>query len=109
MTTPDPTSTGPYVIVCVGLAGRSFTHAGKPPPKGQYLESYDPEAHRGLGLATWTRDLTKAMKFQDKVAAFQCWTTVPKNRAIRADGAPNKPLTAFSIEVLPAGEAPLTT
>lgn len=93
-----------YVIVCQGLAGRTFTHQGKPPPKGQYLANYDPEAHGGLGDADWTQDLDKAMRFPDQIAAFRCWTSVPRRRPTRPDGQPNKPLTAFAIEVAPVNE-----
>lgn len=92
-----------YVIVCQGLAGGSFTSAGKPPPKGQFLESYDPEAHQGYGWATWTTDRAQAMVFTDAMAAWNCWTQVPSRRPTRPDGQPNKPLTAFSIIVEPVG------
>lgn len=93
-----------YMIVCVGLAGGTFTSQGKPPPTGQFLERYDPEAHAGMGEADWTHDVSKAMKFADQEAAWKCWTTIPERRPTRPDGEPNKPLTAFTIVVTPVSE-----
>lgn len=94
-----------YVIRCIGLAGRALTINGVPAPKGQFLESYDAEARRGMGFAEWTKDLGQAMVFVTSHAALKCWTQVPEARPTRADGKPNKPLTAFTVEVLTLADA----
>lgn len=65
---------------------------------GQYLQSYDPEAHDGRGTATWTADRAKAHVYPDFAAAFEAWRQVPKARPTRPDGKPNRPLTSFSVE-----------
>jgi hypothetical protein len=83
----------PAVIQCVGLA----VHAGQPDPAGQYLQSYDPEAHGGRGHAEWTPDLASARVFPAVEAAFECWRAVPVCAPYRADGQPNRPLTAYSV------------
>jgi hypothetical protein len=85
------------VIVCQGIAGRVHTRAGVLPPVGQYLASYDPEANDGQGEVVWTAKLAGAMVFPTAVEAIQCWGTVPVTRPVRADGKPNRPLTAFTI------------
>jgi hypothetical protein len=69
---------------------------GDPPV---YLKSYDIEAHRGRGHAEWTRDLNNAMQFVSFEHAYRAWNTQSKIRPLRPDGKPNKPLTAFSVEV----------
>ena len=92
-----------YVMICVGLAGRALTREGRPPPIGQYLKSYDPEAHDGQGYAEWTADPAQARVFPDRVAVGRCWATVPKARPRRPDDAPNRPLTAFDVEIAPLG------
>jgi len=88
-----------YVMVCAGLAGRSRT--GRPAPVGQYLKSYDPEAHDGQGAVVWTRDVTEARVFLTHREALLCWQWIPRNRPRRPDGQPNRPLTAFTIEISP--------
>jgi hypothetical protein len=76
---------------------------GGPPgaPIGQYLLSYDPEAFKGRGWAEWTADLTKARQFEDYAAALAYWRQVSRTRPTRPDGAPNRPLTAFTVTVEP--------
>jgi hypothetical protein len=58
-------------------------------PIGQYLASYDPEAHGGRGYATWTPDPAKAMTFRDAQAAHEFYQQVPRSRPVRPDGRPN--------------------
>lgn len=66
---------------------------------GAYLESYDPEAHRGQGKAKWTDDIAKAMRFATQLEAFDFWRQQSKTMPFRPDGKPNRPLTAFTISV----------
>ena len=65
--------------------------------RGHYLEWADIEAFDGRGDARVTRDLAKAMRFDDLTTAFEYWRATSKTRPIRDDGRPNRPLTAFSI------------
>jgi len=82
---------GPQVIV-----------SEDPRCRGQYLKSYDPEAHDGRGDCEWTLDRSQAQIFPDFIAAFEAWRQVPKSRPKRDDGQPNRPLTTFSITFEPA-------
>jgi len=78
------------IIKCMGLAdGRRETATG------QWLKSFDHEAHNGRGEAVFTRDPKEAMKFPSKVAAFNFWRKVPDALKVRPDGKPNRPLTAW--------------
>jgi hypothetical protein len=66
-------------------------------PVGAYLASYDPEGDGGNGIATWTRDVSRAMTFATGEAATACYRAVPLNRPLRPDGRPNRPLTMFTV------------
>ena len=65
---------------------------------GQYLQSFDVEAFDGRGTCTWTDDIGEAMRFEDIGEAVEAWRTRSKVRPVRADGEPNRPLTAFNVE-----------
>jgi hypothetical protein len=58
-------------------------------------------------LFTERRDL--AMRFPSGAAALACWQTQSTRHPLRADGKPNRPLTAFSVEIVnAAAEQPAT-
>jgi hypothetical protein len=81
------------VIRCLGLA------SGELQDDGKYLESYDPEAFDGRGLIQWTEDKSKAMQLTVE-GAYDLYNTVPSCHPVRlTDGKPNKPLTAFHIQI----------
>jgi hypothetical protein len=77
------------VIRCLSLAN------GEPGPQGQYLETYDTRT----GYSTWTYDRNKAMEFEDTMKAYAFWTQIKGNEPFRSDGKPNRPLTAFTVEM----------
>lgn len=84
------------VLVCQGLAT-----TGVETPEGligQYLESFDVDAHDGRGTATWTNDLNEAIVFDGFMQAMEAWRTWSTVRMFRDDGQPNRPLTAFHVE-----------
>jgi hypothetical protein len=85
-----------WVLICHGLATAGVPSA--PELEGQYLESFDVEAHDGRGTATWTLDPGSAMQFDSLPAAIEAWQTVSRRRPVRPDGRPNRPLTAFHVE-----------
>jgi len=98
--------TGPVVVRCLGLVGRAVAvHDGKT-PAGEYLASFAPEAYDGRGLATFTRDLARALVFPDFQAAYECIGTRPRSRPTRPDGKPNRPLMAFTLQILPRDSEP---
>lgn len=80
------------VIVAYGPVSGSYQICG------EYLKSYDPEAHDGFGDATFTTDINKALVFDTFAAALLFTRQQPANRPLRADGRPNRPLTAFTLE-----------
>ena len=75
---------------------------------GQYLASYDPEANGGYGDSAWTANPAAAMTFPTMMAAVDCWMQVPRNRPVRPDGKPNRPLTALTVtfDRMPGPDAP---
>jgi hypothetical protein len=67
--------------------------------EGAWLKSYDPEAHDGRGDATWTNDPAQAQQFASAMEAHRFWRQPSRTRPRRADGQPNRPLTAFSVSI----------
>jgi len=67
---------------------------------GEWLGAYDPEARRGLGHILWVDDAEDAMSFERTGDAFKVWRMVSRARPIRDDGQPNRPLTAYTVEIV---------
>lgn len=65
---------------------------------GEFVERYDPDAHNGRGDAKFTDDLDKALKFKSVAEAKIFAMRVPKERPVRADGVPNRPLRTFHLD-----------
>lgn len=83
-----------YVIQLIGLA------TGVPnPDEGTYVVEYDPAAFAGRGDIRTTPDKDRARRFTDAGAAAEYWR---QSAGIRPDGKPNRPLTAWTVEILPA-------
>lgn len=70
------------------------------PDAGRWLESWDLDAYDGRGRITATDDLARAYRFADAREVMTLWRSASKVRPLRPDGKPNRPLTAFTIEVL---------
>ena len=97
-----------YVMRCVahtGIVRNLADDSRKAMHIGDYLQAYDPEFMNGAGLATWTTNPEHALLFTTKTQAMDLWKTVPRSKPRRADGEPNRPLTAYSVEVLLAEDA----
>jgi hypothetical protein len=78
--------------------------SGVPTPfDGLYVKAYDPsfwppgEEYDG-GLAEFTDDPNDALHFPDVFDALEKWREA---FGMREDGRPNRPLTAWTCEVLP--------
>ena len=82
------------VIRIVALANGGYCPYG-----GQWLKSYDPEAFGGQGDATFTDRIADAIHFLSVAEAMQLWATQSRTCPLRPDGRPNKPLTAFTVEI----------
>lgn len=72
---------------------------------GQYVTEYDPSrtsrspagAEMLCHLRT-TPDRAKALKLSAR-DAFELWRKVDERNPVRSDGRPNRPLTAFTVEI----------
>jgi hypothetical protein len=64
-----------------------------------FLKSFDPEALGGRGWANLTDEVERAMKFATVAEAMKLWRTQPKRRPYREDGKPNRPLTAYTVNI----------
>lgn len=73
--------------------------------RDMFLRTYDPDYAGGQGVVEWTSDIEKAMKFATTAEAWMLWRRTSNVRPLRADGQPNRPLTAFTIEVLNEADA----
>lgn len=85
------------VIVYRGLAG-GLVDGGPPPPDGAYLESFDPEYYTGIGVAEWTTDPARAMRFETLGEAIELYKRQSVERPLRDDMEPNRPMTAYTVE-----------
>lgn len=87
------------IIRCVALAGIITSERD---PRGLWLRSYDPEQNNGRGAAEWTDDPADALMFSSADEAYECWASTPKNKPLRDNGQPNRPLTAYTVQIEPA-------
>jgi hypothetical protein len=74
-----------------------------------YLKEFDPDVHApgqpypsGHVATTWHED--EALKFADHMAAMMFYSTVSRASPKRPDGRPNRPLTYYTVEILPNDE-----
>jgi hypothetical protein len=85
------------LIQAIGFAnGMPCPHAG------QYLESFDFDAHGGQGYGEFTPDPAKAKRFRDQAEAVLFWRLPSRVRPRRPDGKPNRPLTSLSVAIVDA-------
>jgi len=65
-----------------------------------WVESYR-DTPCGRGDLKVTRDPAKALRFPDAAKAMEFYRRQSKTRRWRSDGRPNRPLTAYSVEIVP--------
>jgi hypothetical protein len=75
-------------------AGQSSNHDGR------YLETFDPDGNQGRGRITSTPDLAAALQFDTAEQAMEMWRKQSTAHPLRQDGHPNRPLTAYSCEII---------
>lgn len=85
---------GAVVMILRGLPDGRLTGY-----EGQYLKDFDFEANGGLGLATMTPHLAEAKRFAHLAEAISYRDRRPACAPLRADGLPNRPLTATTWEL----------
>jgi len=78
------------------------------PPElaGQYLKRFDLNKHAPgrpypTGTAEFSSDPSEALRFACPQAALTAWRAQSTAVPLRPDGKPNRPLTAFTMEVVP--------
>lgn len=67
---------------------------------GQYVVSLDQNAQDGFGLLETTHWRGKAKAFDTYAEAFDYWQQQSTVRPRRDDNRPNRPLTAYTVEIL---------
>lgn len=78
------------------------TATGEPhPASGAFVQDADVDAQNGRGELLWTKDPADAMLFPSVDAAWTFWQRQSNVKAIRTDGKPNRPLTAFHMLIEP--------
>jgi hypothetical protein len=82
-----------------GVAGDPDTELLAALDRGEpiWLKAVDLEAHDGRGDLKFTDHPDDALRFADVPEAFETWRRQSTTRPLRADGQPNRPLTAFSV------------
>jgi hypothetical protein len=70
-------------------------------PDGLYLRDYNLEDFEGLGSFELTADITEAKRWASAAEALEAYRATPSNRLFRPDGGYNRPMTAFTVEVVP--------
>lgn len=66
-----------------------------------WLKSFDPDAEEGRGLLETTDDRDEAMVFSSMEEAELTWFAQSTVAPTRTDGKPNRPLSAWTIEIRP--------
>lgn len=88
-----------YVMMLVGLVN------GQPHPfDKQYVVEYDPGPEnmpQGECLLRVTKNIDLAKRFPSRTSAHEEWRRIDPRKPIRADGRPNRPLTAWSVFIQP--------
>lgn len=87
---------GDYVIKYVSTA---LGGVGDVMP-GSFLAYADPNGRDGRGYQRWTQDPAEAKRYADAAAAHADWSRQSSLKRFRADGKPNRPLTAFTVEIV---------
>lgn len=68
---------------------------------GLWVKSYTPDGFGGRGEAVLTENKHEAKVYPNATAAMEDWRRVSSTHPIRpGDGKPNRPLTAFTVEVI---------
>ena len=76
---------------------------------GEYVARFDPDGGDPTvayptGALETTPDADKALAFASAADAWACWRQASRRTPRRPDGRPNRPLTAFMVEIARAKE-----
>lgn len=67
---------------------------------GQFVHDFDADANDGIGVIVATPVIDRAKQFESGKEATEFWKTQSAVRPLRPDGKPNRPLTAFTVELV---------
>jgi hypothetical protein len=68
---------------------------------GSYVLTYSPDGHGGQGRLEVTRKLALAKRYDSGGDALADWQRVSATHPVRIDGKPNRPLSAYTVEIVP--------
>lgn len=81
---------GSHVLQCYdGATGRFLG----------YLTAFDPDAFDGRGYVNASANMRRALRFKSFGDAFECWKMQSDAVPLRDDGEPNRPLTAYTVQI----------
>lgn len=72
---------------------------GLVPDRPTYVQSVD-HSKPPADSVVLTAELMDAHRFADKGAAFEAWRGINQRVPTRKDGKPNRPLTAYTVEIV---------
>lgn len=91
----DKKPTPPKVIMqLMGVAPN-----GRPPPRPTWVADVDFDGMGGRGTIVMTQDKSKAKRFDGPAEALAYYQTASKAVPLRPDGRPNRPLTAYNVQI----------
>jgi len=76
---------------------------------GRWLVDCDVDGAGGRGIIRTTPERALASEFADAGEAMTYWRRQSRAKPLRPDGKPNRPLTAYTIEIVRTGVEPLAT
>ena len=93
---PHPADT-PKILVLLGIAG--VVESGQELGPGlHYVKEWEVDDPKGVGLEL-THDIALAKRYDGFRDALLAYRASPARKPTRADGKPNRPLTAFHVEI----------
>lgn len=82
----------------------SLANGTRSPFDGGFVKTFDPDAFNGRGDLDVVMKAKDARKFDTQVEALRFWQQQSTVKPTRADGKPNRPLTAFNVTIEPYPE-----
>lgn len=67
---------------------------------GMYVAKYDPNGRNGRGDVVFTPEPEGALKFATAKDVLDFYQQVSTTHPLRPDGKPNRPLTAYTVEIV---------
>lgn len=77
--------------------------------EGRYLVRFDPGHREPLHRIVTSTKVSLAHVFSTAADALAYWSQTDPYRPVRPDGKPNRPLTAYTMEVVPVKSVEIAT